>query len=94
MSAVRAFITVGPALFWLLLFAPPMFQAPPAVYTGVNLIQTPALIHPNTVQVDRDSPAYRAGLRTGDVLGCLSAVITHSSSIRQRDFARATCRER
>lgn len=73
MTALRAFITIGLAVFWLALFAPPMFQTPPAVYTGVTLERTGELIQRNLVRVDRGSPAYRAGLRTGDVLGCLSS---------------------
>lgn len=72
MTALRAFLTIGLAAFWLLLFAPPMFQTPPRVVTGVHLLQTEALTQPNVVRVDPGSPAYRAGLRTGDVLGCLS----------------------
>ncbi len=77
MAALRAFITIGIAAFWLLIVAPPMFMNPPSVVTGVHLIITGAVIQPPLVRVDKDSPAYRGGLRTGDVLGCLSA----------RDFA-------
>ncbi len=72
MTALRAFITIGLALFWLALTVPPIFQTPPSAYTGTHIISTDALIQPNLVRVDPDSPAYRAGLRTGDVLGCLS----------------------
>jgi predicted metalloprotease with PDZ domain len=36
-----------------------------AHYTG-------ALIQPNLIEVDAGSPAYAAGLRTGDQVGCLS----------------------
>lgn len=71
MTALRTLVTIGLAAFWLLLIAPPMFQTPPSVSTGVHLI-TKALVQPNVVRVDSGSPAYRAGLRTGDVLGCLS----------------------
>ncbi|HLI95245.1 MAG TPA: hypothetical protein VKT72_04045 [Candidatus Baltobacteraceae bacterium] len=58
MTALRAFITIGLALLWLVLFAPPMFQTPPAVYTGVNLVQTGAPIQQNIIRVDPGSPAY------------------------------------
>ena len=72
MAALRAFIVIGIAGLWLILFAPPMFQTPPAVYTGVNLLRTDGFIVQNAVRVDRGSPAYRAGLRSGDVLGCMT----------------------
>lgn len=73
MTALRAFVTIGLAAFWLLLVAPPMFQTPPSVYAGTHLKLTGALVQPNLVRVDPGSPAFRAGLRTGDVLGCLSS---------------------
>lgn len=72
MTALRAFFAVGIALIWLLLVAPPIFQSLPRVFSGVHLTVTGAPIQPNLVRVDADSPAYRAGLRTGDVLDCLS----------------------
>ncbi|MDQ2909020.1 MAG: hypothetical protein M3R44_06695, partial [Candidatus Eremiobacteraeota bacterium] len=72
MTALRAFVTVGLAAFWVLLFAPPMFQTPPSSSTGVHLIFTGSPIQANVVRVNPGSPAYRAGLRTGAVLGCLS----------------------
>jgi hypothetical protein len=73
MAAVRALITIGLAAFWLVLFAPPMFMTPPSVSTGVHLVITGAAVQPVMVRIDRGSPAERAGLRSGDVLGCLSA---------------------
>jgi hypothetical protein len=72
MTALRAFLAIGIAGFWLLLFAPPMFQTPPAVYTGVHLLSTQGYVTQNAIRVDPGSPAYRAGLRTGDVLGCMT----------------------
>jgi hypothetical protein len=72
MTALRAFITIGLAGFWLLLVAPPMFQTPPRVSSGVHAVLTGAPVQQNIVRVDPGSPAYRAGLRTGDILRCLS----------------------
>lgn len=72
MTAFRAFVTGGLAALWFMLCAPPMFQAPPRVYTGTHLVLTNSLVRKNEIRVDRGSPAYRAGLRTGDVLGCMS----------------------
>ncbi len=72
MTALRAFVTIGLAGLWLLICVPPMFQTAPTIYSGVHPVLTGALVQPNIVRVDRGSPAYRAGLRTGDVLGCLS----------------------
>lgn len=68
MNALRAFITIGLAALWLCLFAPPMFQTPPTVVPGVH----PMTAWNNVVRVDAGSPAYRAGIRTGDDLRCLS----------------------
>jgi hypothetical protein len=72
MTALRAIFAIGLAAFWLLLAAPPMFQTPLGGYTGTHALVTGAPFHQPVVAVDRGSPAYRAGLRTGDVLGCLS----------------------
>ena len=69
MAAFRALIATGIAALWFAMFAPPMFMHPPRVVTGVSLIRTGALIQPNLVRVAYGSPAYSAGLRTGDVLG-------------------------
>ena len=44
----------------------------PSVYTGVRLAKSNALIQPTRILVDRGSPASAAGLRSGEVLGCLS----------------------
>ncbi len=73
MKALRALITIGLAAFWLLLVAPPMFESPPSVQSGTGIVLTGAFVQSNIVHVDAGSPAYRAGLRTGEILGCLSA---------------------
>lgn len=49
-----------------------MFLHPSTVYTGVHFHSTGALVQRDIVDVVRGSPAYRAGLRTGDVVACLS----------------------
>ncbi|MBV9269657.1 MAG: hypothetical protein JO165_01080, partial [Candidatus Eremiobacteraeota bacterium] len=67
----RAFITVGLSLFVFVLLASLIFTAPPLNYTGVSRGDAPPLTA-NVVTVASGSPAYRAGLRTGDVVSCLS----------------------
>lgn len=72
MAAVRAMIVLTLSVIALLLAGPPMFMNPPTAYTGVHLHNTGAIVQRNVVVVDKNSPAYRAGLRTGDVVSCLS----------------------
>lgn len=72
MTAVRALVTIGLAGFWFLLTAPPMFMTPPGINSGVDMVVTGAPVQPIVVRVDPASAAYRAGLRTGDTLRCLS----------------------
>jgi len=48
-----------------------MLVNPPLAYTGAHVVPG-ALIGPTTVRIDRASPAARAGLRSGDVVSCLS----------------------
>lgn len=72
MTALRAFITVGLALLFLALASPPMLVNPPVAYSGLHLHKTGAAIQPLLARVDPNSPGSRAGLRTGDVVGCLS----------------------
>ena len=42
-------------------------------YSGMHLLRTGAPTQPFIATVDRDSPAYRAGVRTGDVVACLGS---------------------
>lgn len=72
MTAVRLLITIGLTALWSALFIPPMFMTPPSAVTGVHYVDDGTLFPANRVRVDRGSPGYRAGLRTGDVLQCLS----------------------
>jgi hypothetical protein len=72
MTALRACITIGLAALWFVLAAPPMFRNPPMAYTGVQVVDTGALVQRTIVQVAPGSPAARAGLRTGDAVSCLS----------------------
>lgn len=72
MAGLRAIITIGLSALFLLLAGFPMFAHPSTAYTGIHIRRTGALIQPNVIAVDRDSPAYRAGLRNGDVVSCLS----------------------
>jgi len=73
MTAFRAFFAVGLAGLWLLVVVPPIFHRGPSVDSGVHAVLTGAPVRPNLVRVDPASPAFAGGLRTGDVLGCLSA---------------------
>lgn len=66
MSAWRAVVAIGIAAFFFGFTTPPMFANPPWPYTGITLGNAT-----NAVTVDRGSPAYRAGLRTGDHISCL-----------------------
>jgi len=72
MTALRALITIGLAAIWFAFSAPPMFQTPPRIYTGIEPVLTGAIAQPNLIRVKPGSPAFNAGLRTGDALGCLS----------------------
>ncbi len=71
MSALRAIVVIGFSALLVALAGPPMFVNPPWPYSGVHQQNVPIGTR-ITVSVDRGSPAYRAGLRTGDELGCLS----------------------
>lgn len=72
MTALRALVTIGLAAIWFVLSASPMFQTPPRVNTGIEPVYTGAIVQPNLIRVKPGSPAFRAGLRSGDALGCLS----------------------
>ncbi len=81
MRATRVIVAIGIAAFFFLFTVPPMFASPPWPYTGINAFTTQSrtLVRgafssaSSTVTIDRDSPAYRAGLRTGDTISCLDA---------------------
>lgn len=69
---MRAVIVATIALVVLVIHGAPMFMHPPTLYSGVSRHSTGALVQPNIIDVAPNSPAYRAGLRSGDVIGCLS----------------------
>ncbi len=72
MNAVRAILVVACSALLLAIVAPSMFENPPWPYSGVSQQDGPIGAR-LTVTIERNSPAYRAGLRTSDALGCLSA---------------------
>ena len=70
-KALRACIVVGISLALFVIVAPPLVETYSAAYTGVHrgaLLTAPQ----KDVSVDAGSPAFAAGLRTGDTLGCMS----------------------
>jgi len=70
-KAVRACIVAGVSLAFFLIVAPPLLETYSVAYTGVH--RGPKATAPQErVVVDAGSPAYLAGLRTGDTLGCMS----------------------
>lgn len=72
MNAIRPIIVVGISAYCLFVAGPSMFVNPPVPYAGISLagpVSVQASIH---VDVASNSPAYRAGLRTGDTIACLS----------------------
>lgn len=72
MTALRAFVVTALAALFILLSSA-IFANPPTLYTGIHFNRTSALVQRNVIEgVDRASPAYRAGLRSGDILSCLS----------------------
>jgi hypothetical protein len=71
MAALRAFVTVALSLLLLGLVSSLIFSTPPIVYTGISRASDRPFA-PNLIRVETGSPAYRAGLRTGDVVSCLS----------------------
>jgi hypothetical protein len=76
MSAIRAIVVIGFSAFLVAMVAPAMFVNPPWPYTGVSEaaqgVSSNAPSAQLKVDVDRGSPAYRAGLRSGDIVACLS----------------------
>jgi hypothetical protein len=71
MAALRALVTVGLGLLIMALIVPLIFKTPPRVYTGITRASQRAF-EPNKIDVAVGSPAYRAGLRSGDIVSCLS----------------------
>jgi hypothetical protein len=72
MNVLRAFIVVGASAFALFIFVPSMLTPYATSYTGFHagpIGTSPGAIH---VTVDRGSPAYSAGVRSGDTVACLS----------------------
>lgn len=72
MSAWRAILTIGLATLSLCLVGFWLFARPPTAYTGVRLRSAGAPLRSNIVNVDPGSPGYKAGIRSGDALSCLS----------------------
>lgn len=69
---MRAVVVTSLALIILLLSGVPMFMHPPTAYSGVTLRLTGALVQPNIIKVAPNSPGYRVGLRSGDIISCVS----------------------
>ena len=69
---MRALLVTAIAVAVTALSGVSMFMHPPTAYTGVRPHYSGALIQPNFIDVQAPSPAYDAGLRTGDQVGCLS----------------------
>jgi hypothetical protein len=70
-NALRAIVVLGISAMLLAAVGPQLFANPPYPYAGIRLTSNapqPTLV----VRIDRGSPAYRAGLRTGDTIACLS----------------------
>lgn len=76
-KAVRACIVVGVSLAFFVIVAPPLLETYSAAYTGVH--RGPTHTAPQErIAVDAGSPAYVAGLRTGDTLGCMSLGVSEA----------------
>lgn len=71
MTALRGFLTVGLSIVVFASVASLIFRTPPIAYTGVARVPSPTFSR-NIITVTTGSPAYRAGLRSGDVVACLS----------------------
>lgn len=72
MGVLRAFIVVGLSVVFLAIAGIPMLVAYTTAYTGFHPgpIGTPPELAKTVVDVG--SPAYRAGIRTGDIVSCVS----------------------
>lgn len=71
MAALRAFVSIGLALTALVIVTGAMFSSQPIAYTGITPANHTAFSK-NVILVAPNSPAYAAGLRSGDEVGCLS----------------------
>jgi hypothetical protein len=72
MSALRAVVVVGFSAFLVAISVPAMFVNPPWPYTGITVATNAPMWTHLTIDVAHGSPAYRAGLRSGEQIGCLS----------------------
>lgn len=68
----RAFIVIVFSVISLSVIAPAILIPYPTAYTGLHAGPTGTTPEQAHIVVDRGSPAYRAGLRSGDRVGCMS----------------------
>lgn len=69
---MRAIAVAALAVLAMLYAGVPTFQPGPTAATGVSIRQTGPLIGPNVITVEAPSPGYAAGLRSGDIVACLT----------------------
>ena len=69
---MRALLVTALAAATIAFAGIPMFIHPGTAYSGIHLHFTGAPVQPRIIDVYRGSPAYRAGLRSGDTVSCLS----------------------
>lgn len=68
---LSATIVIGLSVLFLVVAAPPMFGGYPSGYTGFHAGELGTTHSAAHVTIDPGSPAARAGLRTGDTVGCM-----------------------
>ncbi|HUY40048.1 MAG TPA: hypothetical protein VMV82_00560 [Candidatus Dormibacteraeota bacterium] len=71
MTAIRAIVVLGISALLVAIVGPQLFVNPSTPYAGISLISN-GVQSRLVIRVDRPSPAYRARLRTGDTISCLS----------------------